>query len=467
MSTGKVYEAKVLELYKKEQIKVKETFSKHAGKISFSVELLREFVSFESFVCISAHYIDEDWKLKKWVLNFFCDSTMDADHPNVVFMKSLKEYGVEGKFLTFSVRDDAVLYVDDLKEQLQEKSSFLLDGKLFPVLCSSDIVSRVVQKGFEEIDGIIDKVKTLSWPRLAKPLWYLTTCNLSKAIELKEMGEFSSVEEGGFAEVPSEEEWGKVKSMCRIADRIYVITKGLFQVEMPTSNLFLPHLQEIRAYLTQESASSDAFVSLVTQKMLIDFNKYWDDMYLLLSIAAFLDPRYKMKFVEFCLSESEAAVVLENIYKLYDVYEVQRDQNMYLLGDSSSEEEEDKNGSGKYVMRKWGNNLKDLNVLKEYCDTVQSKYEPEKSDLELYLEEPVVYWMDNFCALKWWKENGLKYPRLSKMARDLLAIPVTLVSSYEAFSIEPREVDRSLMSLKPEVMNAVKCTQSWKSGSKK
>ncbi|KNA21884.1 hypothetical protein SOVF_039210 [Spinacia oleracea] len=423
MSTGKVYEAKVLELYKKEQIKVKETFSKHAGKISFSVELLREFVSFESFVCISAHYIDEDWKLKKWVLNFFCDSTMDADHPNVVFMKSLKEYGVEGKFLTFSVRDDAVLYVDDLKEQLQEKSSFLLDGKLFPVLCSSDIVSRVVQKGFEEIDGIIDKVKTLSWPRLAKPLWYLTTCNLSKAIELKEMGEFSSVEEGGFAEVPSEEEWGKVKSMCRIADRIYVITKGLFQVEMPTSNLFLPHLQEIRAYLTQESASSDAFV--------------------------------------------KAAVVLENIYKLYDVYEVQRDQNMYLLGDSSSEEEEDKIGSGKYVMRKWGNNLKDLNVLKEYCDTVQSKYEPEKSDLELYLEEPVVYWMDNFCALKWWKENGLKYPRLSKMARDLLAIPVTLVSSYEAFSIEPREVDRSLMSLKPEVMNAVKCTQSWKSGSKK
>lgn len=33
-----------------------------------------------------------------------------------------------------------------------------------------------------------------------------------------------------------------------------------------------------------------------------------------------------------------------------------------------------------------GNNL---NVLKEYCDTVQPMHEPQKFDLELYLEEPV------------------------------------------------------------------------------
>ncbi|KNA24129.1 hypothetical protein SOVF_018740 [Spinacia oleracea] len=69
----------------------------------------------------------------------------------------------------------------------------------------------------------------------------------------------------------------KSGSICELADRIYVITKGLFQVEMPTSNLLLPRLQEIRAYFTQESAtaSSDAFVSVVvTQKMLNIFNKY-------------------------------------------------------------------------------------------------------------------------------------------------------------------------------------------------
>ena len=37
--------------------------------------------------------------------------------------------------------------------------------------------------------------------------------------------------------------------------------------------------------------------------------------------------------------------------------------------------------------------------------------------------------------LEWWKINENQYPRLSKMARDFLAIPSTSVPSEQCFSI--------------------------------
>lgn len=86
------------------------------------------------------------------------------------------------------------------------------------------------------------------------------------------MGEFSSEDVKKNYDVPSEDEWRKVRSICRITDRIYDIVEGLFKAKRPTSNLFLPHLLEIQAYLTQESSSSDEFGKVVAEKML---SKIW------------------------------------------------------------------------------------------------------------------------------------------------------------------------------------------------
>ena len=36
---------------------------------------------------------------------------------------------------------------------------------------------------------------------------------------------------------------------------------------------------------------------------------------------------------------------------------------------------------------------------------------------------------EDFDILGWWKNNGLKYPTLQMIARDILVIPVTTVAS--------------------------------------
>ncbi|XP_056682603.1 zinc finger BED domain-containing protein DAYSLEEPER isoform X2 [Spinacia oleracea] len=450
-----ILERNCLKLYKAEQCIAKETFSKLAGQISLSVDLLAHEKRGDQYLCLSAQFIDADWKLRKWVIKYCGVSNMNMDLPSEAILKSLKEYDIETKILSLTAAGTGDL-ADIVKENVQERSMLPMDGQLFHVHCSSDIISRMVKKGFEEIDEIIDKVKLLGGSK-SPPLWNLTSSMLSDA--------FTKF---------SKKEREKVRKICEIADRIYEITEALFEFKRPTPNLFLPLLQEIRAYLVQESGSSDAFVSLVALKMLEILNKYFDDMCEVLSITALLDPRYKRNFIEFCLSDSCATTVSENLCEVYDGYVVQCDQKEYLLSDSSREsgEDDDEDGdedekrSRRHANKKLRNNrLENLNVVKEYFQSVQSEDdESQWSDLDLYLEEPVLPQMENFSVLHWWKENEFKYPQLSRMARDFLAIPLSVATGSDAYYTEPREADWTLLSLKPELMNALKCTRSWKFG---
>lgn len=63
------------------------------------------------------------------------------------------------------------------------------------------------------------------------------------------------------------------------------------------------------------------------------------------------------------------------------------------------------------------------------ADTIQ----PVKSDLDIYLEEGVYICNEDsdsyFDALEWWKVNNLKFRILSKMACDILSVPITSVAS--------------------------------------
>lgn len=64
----------------------------------------------------------------------------------------------------------------------------------------------------------------------------------------------------------------------------------------------------------------------MTLKMLIKFEKYWDTMHGLMGVASILDPRYKMKQIEFLWpllypgNETTAVLEIERYKKLlYDL----------------------------------------------------------------------------------------------------------------------------------------------------
>lgn len=56
--------------------------------------------------------------------------------------------------------------------------------------------------------------------------------------------------------------------------------------------------------------------------------------------------------------------------------------------------------------------------------------------------------------------NGLKYPILEKIARDVLVLPIFTVASDSAFSTVRRVIDEYRSSLIPFIIEALICTEN-------
>ena len=54
----------------------------------------------------------------------------------------------------------------------------------------------------------------------------------------------------------------------------------------------------------------------------------------------------------------------------------------------------------------------------------------------------VIVLQESFDAIEWWKTNELKYRILSKMANDILSIPITSVASESTLSVGGRAIMR-------------------------
>ncbi|KAF2299659.1 hypothetical protein GH714_002242 [Hevea brasiliensis] len=94
-------------------------------------------------------------------------------------------------------------------------------------------------------------------------------------------------------------------------------------------------------------------------------------------------------------------------------------------------------------------------LLQEYQQFVEANNYPAKSDLDLYLEDGVLTWSQDFDTLCWWRAASPKYPVLSSIACDFLAISVSVVTGLEAYYTIEREIGPRLASLKPDLMKAL------------
>lgn len=88
--------------------------------------------------------------------------------------------------------------------------------------------------------------------------------------------------------------------------------------------------------------------------------------------------------------------------------------------------------------------------------------DPQKAKTELgkYLKEDEDE-DEKFDLMEWWKLHAARYPVVSKMARDILAVPVSSVASECAFSTCGRVLTDFRSSLTPKSVQALICAQDW------
>ena len=190
------------------------------------------------------------------------------------------------------------------------------------------------------------------------------------------------------------------------------------------------------------------------------FDKYWGpECNLLFAIAALLDPRFKMGSVQFTFPSlypknelpEKLRYVESTLHGLYASYEFEHSK-------STSNEP-----TSQCTSTSISSTSSAFSIASQFQEFMKAKKatQPSKSDLQRYLDDPVEnISMDKFDILGWWKMNELKYLVVAKMAKDILTIPITLVSSESAFSTGGRVVDDYRSSLLPSMVQDLVCTSS-------
>ncbi|KAI4323070.1 hypothetical protein L6164_022706 [Bauhinia variegata] len=471
-----------IEIYGKEKAKVYDMINKLHGRINVSAEMW--FSSENSqFLCLAVHYIDEDWTLQKKILNFVTlDSTHTEDMLPEVIIRCLSEWDIDCKLFALtlddcSIDDDITLRI---KEQISEKRQYSSNCQLLDIRSAAHVLSFIVQDALDALREVIQKIReSIRYIRSSQVIqgkfneiaqhaginsknalvldcpsrWNSTYGMLETALEYKNAFSIYQEDDPSYSSSLTDEEWEWVSSVTSYLKLTVEITNVFKKNRFATANICFPEICDVHLQLIDWCRSPDPFLSSLALKMKARFDKYWNKCSLALAVAAILDPRFKMKLVEYYYSKiyGSPAVhrikeVSDGIKELFNAYSIMVDQGSALPGSSlpgtCSDSRDRLKGFDKFLHE-------------------SSQGPSTTSDLDKYLEEPIFPRGNDFNILNWWKVHMPRYPVLSMMARDVLGTPMSTVAQELAFSTGVRVLDPSRSSLNPDTRQAVICTQDW------
>nr|GEX08383.1 zinc finger BED domain-containing protein RICESLEEPER 2-like [Tanacetum cinerariifolium] len=276
-----------------------------------------------NYMCLTAHWVDDDWVLRKKILNF----CLIANHRVTVDNASSNDGAI--KFLG----------------KMLKGPHAVLDCKYLHLRCCAHILNLVVRDGLEE------QLKSISNIRNAVRL---------KLIDHKYRSYFYGDDEDDFAD---------------------------------------------------EDKQKRAMAALMKDK----YDKYWDNI----------------NNINFLLMKEDRVNARNKKNSAYST----SDSSLFTSGAKVSLE------------------TSFLKYLEEQGDGVN------KTEVDTYLDDVLEKRDDSSDILNWWKVNSLKFSILSQVATHVLGMPTSTVASESAFSTGGRVIDQFRSSLTPKTAEALICTQ--------
>jgi hypothetical protein len=147
--------------------------------------------------------------------------------------------------------------------------------------------------------------------------------------------------------------------------------------------------------------------------------------------------------------------VEDELHKLFDEYVPQYEASSKIIDEGTS------------LVTRTSSLKNKTNFLEEFYNlTEEEDIFQSKPELDVYLEENLHRSKtpgneEEFDILQWWKANSSKFPVLSRMAHDILAIPVSSIPSKCVFRTDAGVLNKFQSSLLPSTIEALVCTQDW------
>ncbi|GMI70022.1 DAYSLEEPER [Hibiscus trionum] len=268
---------------------------------------------------------------------------------------------------------------------------------------------------------------------------------------------------------PKEDDWKRVGSFLPFLIVFYDATLRLSGSLYVTSNTYAHEIYGTRLMISNNIGSEDDGVRKMAAQMMSKYDKYYgnvDNTNVLVFVGVILDSRHKLSYVDWIVRDSydetkatflclKIKVVLQSLFDLYassmPLSKTKATSSSTSIFSSTFTQSGPQTG-GKI-------DVQQLMTSKYERDTGCSLISVNKNELEKYLEEACEPHVSSFEILQWWKDHAKRYLILHKMAKDVLAIPISTIASESTFSTGGRVLDSFRTSLTPKMVEALVCTQ--------
>ncbi|PWA78911.1 hypothetical protein CTI12_AA210540 [Artemisia annua] len=301
------------------------------------------------YVFITGQFIDNEWNIHKRLLSVVMEPYPESDFTfSHAVSTCLTDWNIQDRLFSVTLNQNQPLSdigLDSIRSLLSGKNSGILNGQLVLTNCLAraltSIAQEALQAGQATVKKVRDCVKYVKASEMEKyvldlkqNIHVLNTRNLSlddqtkwnttyemllAASELKEV--FSHLDTFYPDYFPSGEDWKLVDNLCTYLKLIFDTASMMASSSVTTANTFFNEAWKLQLELTRATTSED---NIITKPMLEGFDKYWKSSCLVLAIAVVMDPRFKMKLVDFSFEKifgDEAAfyinIVDEGIHQLF------------------------------------------------------------------------------------------------------------------------------------------------------
>ncbi|KAJ7962833.1 zinc finger BED domain-containing protein DAYSLEEPER-like [Quillaja saponaria] len=468
-------EANCYAMYLREKENLLNLISGMPGRVCLTLDLWTSNQTL-GYVFLRGHFIDNDWNLHRPILNVVMVPSPDSDDSiNQSILACLSDWHLEGRVFTLAL--DQSFSNDSLMRSVRHflaiKNPDVLKGQLISANCYARVLSCLAQDALcamrETIERVRESVKyvktsesheerfielkqQLQVPSTKDLLidnqtkWNTTYYMLLAACELKEVFTCLDTYDPEYRINLSMGEWKQVENLCTYLKYLYDAANTVTAQPYPTANTFFFEVSKLLVELTHAANSEDPFINNLIKPLKEKLDKYWRESCLILAVAVVMDPRFKMKVVEFTFNKifSEDAELLirdvdDGLHRLFLEYFAQM---LYLPAPSVDEGDDgitrtdmSQEGSLEASFLAAGDGLSDFEIYISETNGNQQF----KSELDQYLEESLLPRVSEFDILSWWSLNRLKYPTLSRMASDILSLPVSTLSADSVFHTEFRK----------------------------
>ncbi|GER39285.1 HAT family dimerisation domain containing protein [Striga asiatica] len=426
------------QLYAGERIKLKHFMKNNCQRVSLTTDTWTS-VQKINYMCITAHFIDNDWNLHKKILSFVPVNSHRGEYIRKAIEACVLDWGLKNIFTVTvdnaSSNDVAIAF---FKRRMLNWGGSGANCKFLHMRCIAYIITLVVTEGLKDIKPSVKRVREavryirnsparlkkfkdcVDWESIESKsflcldvairwnstyLMLKTTAQFEKAFERFEEQEPYFATDLAKHGVPTSFDWSCVKKISDLLKHFYEMTLRISASLYVTSHTFFNEISNLCCILNEWKESDDYEIK---------------------------DLGTSMKSNEMYEAEQGVALfesIRNGLFELFKEYERKYQPNV----------EDDNRGSSSSVSPMIDDSSS-IKVTKKPVNVLKARYKQQKLESEVFEDS------EDLDVLKWWKINSGRFHVLSTGGRVL-------------------NVFRS--SLTPKIVEALICARDWLRGSNK